>query len=102
MWVYSLAFELPIYQTRLISIVSKPILIVVVVVVIDVVFIKKNVRSKKRSMFKKNFRQTFFGSNKVRSKKVQKIKVQKDFGSKKFLVKRSGSKNLSKNFGTNL
>ena len=31
-------------KTRLISIVSKPISIVVVVVVIDVVFVKKNVR----------------------------------------------------------
>ena len=34
-------------KTRLISIVSKPILIVVVVVGIDVVFVKKNVRSNK-------------------------------------------------------
>ena len=35
-----------ILKTRLISLVSKPILIVVVVVVIDVVFAKNNVRSK--------------------------------------------------------
>ena len=34
-------------ETRLISIVSKPMFIVVVVVVIDVVFVKKNFRSKK-------------------------------------------------------
>ena len=34
-------------ETRLISIVSKPILIVVVVVVIDVVFVKSKLRPKK-------------------------------------------------------
>ena len=50
--------------TRLISIVSKPILIVVVVVVIDVVFVKK-----------------ILGPNKCWFKKIH---VQKTFRQKKF------------------
>ena len=79
--------------TRLISIVSKPILIVVVVVVIDVVFVKKNVWPKKFCFkVQKRFRQKKIGSRRVRSKKivvqknfVQKIKDQKNFVSKKIL-----------------
>ena len=79
---------------------SKPILMVGVVV-IDVVFVKRNVRSvqinvgSKNSMSKKNFRQTNFGSKRVRSKKVvvkknfpPKNKVQKYFGPKKILGKK--------------
>ena len=74
----------------------------VVVVVIDVVFVKKNVRSKKNLVEKihvqKNFRQKIFGSKRVWSRKVvvqknvvQNFKTQKNFGPKK---------NLSpKNFG---
>ena len=79
---------------------SEPILIVVVVM--DVVFVKENVRSKKILVRKIhvqiNFRQNIFGSKRFRSKKVvvQKIMVQKNLGSKKILVKISGSKNLSK------
>ena len=87
-------------ETRLISIVSKPILVVVVVVVIDVAFVKKMLGPKK-ILFKKihvqkNFRKKNFGSKRVRSKKivvqknvVQKIKVQKNFGSKKILGPRN-------------
>ena len=71
--------------TRLISIVSKPMLIVVVVVVIDVVFVKKILGPKK--FWLKNIHvQKMFGSKRVRFKKVvvQKIKVQKrKFKSKK-------------------
>ena len=66
--------------TRLISIVSKPMLIVVVVVVIDVVFVKKILGPKK-------FWLKIFGSKRVRSKKVvvqtnvvKKFEVQKNFG----------------------
>ena len=75
-------------KTRLISIVSKPILIVVVVVVIDVVFVKKMLGSNK-CWFKiihvqKNFRQKFFGSKIVRSKKVM---VQKKCCPKKIRFK---------------
>ena len=75
--------------TRLISIVSKPMLIVVVVVVIDVVFVKKILGPKK--FWLKNIHvQKNFGSKRVRSKKVvvqtnvvKKFEVQKNFGSKK-------------------
>ena len=60
--------------TRLISIVSKPILIVVVVVDIDVVFAKNMLCPKeiwlKKIHVQKNFRQKNFGSKRVRSKKV--------------------------------
>ena len=87
------SYLMPIKESRirLISILSKPILIVVVVVVIDVVFVKK-------MLGPKNFRQTFFGSNRVRSKKVV---VQKNFGSKKFCPKNYGSKKfwVQKKFG---
>ena len=52
-------------KTRLISIVSKPILIVVVVVVIDVVFVKKKLGPKKfwlkRIHVQKTFSQNNFG-----------------------------------------
>ena len=88
-------------RTRLISIVSKPILIVVVDVVIDVVFVKQMSCPKK--IWLKNIRvQKNFGSKRVRSKKVvvqtnvvQKIKVQKNFGSKKISgPKKFGHKNF--------
>ena len=68
-------------KTRLISIVSKPIIIVVVVVVIDVVFVTKKVRSKKilvkKNSCPKNFRLKKFW--------VKKKKVQKIFGKKRML-----------------
>ena len=79
-------------KTRLISIVSKPILIVVGVV-IDVVFVQKMLGPKKcwlkKSMSKKTLDKKLFGSKRVKSKKVvvqknvvQKMKVQKNFGSR--------------------
>ena len=82
-----------IQHTRLISIVSKPILIVVVVVDIDVVFVKNMLGSKeiwlKKIQVQKNFGQKILGQKRVRSRKVvvqknvvQKIKVQKNFGSR--------------------
>ena len=90
--------------TRLISIMSKPILMVGVVV-IDVVFVKKKLGQKK-IWFKKihvqiNFRQNIFGSKRVRSKNVvvqklmlskklrlKKCWVQKNVGSKKFWIQK--------------
>ena len=61
-------------ETRLISIVSKPMLIVVVVVVIDVVFLKKILGPKKFWLknihVQKKLKQKIFGSKRVWSKKV--------------------------------
>ena len=55
-------------KTRLISIVSKPIIIVVVVVVIDVVFVKKKLGPKKfwlkKSMSKKLYAKIILGKKK--------------------------------------
>ena len=56
--------------TRLISIVSKPMLIVVVVVVIDVVFVKKMLGPKK--LWSKKFCS--------KNKGLKKFWVQKNFG----------------------
>ena len=60
--------------TRLISIVSKPILIVVVVVVIDVVFVKKMLGPNKcwfqKIHVKKNFRQKILGQEESGPKKL--------------------------------
>ena len=61
-------------QTRLISIVSKPMLIVVVVVVIDVVFVKKMLGPKKFWLknipVQKNFSKKILGQKELGTKKL--------------------------------
>ena len=76
-------------ETRLISIVSKPIFIVVVVFVIDVVFVKKCF---KKIHVQKNFRQKFLSQKELGPKKLW---------SKKMLSKKLRFKNfwVQTNFG---